>query len=85
MRVQPRASREGIEGPGPDGLLRVRVCSPPVEGKANERLVALVAKRLGIPRSRVSLVSGGASRNKILEVRGAGRDVREVHRRMGLV
>lgn len=84
VRVQPRASREGIEGPGPDGSLKIRVCSPPVDGAANERLVTLVAKRLRIPKAMVSVVSGGASRNKVLEVRGAGKDVGEIHRRMGL-
>lgn len=81
VRVQPRASREGVI-PGAEGGLRVRVCAPPVEGAANERLVALIARRLRLPRSNVCVVAGGASRNKVVEVRGAGGDAEEVVRRL---
>lgn len=81
VRVQPRASRDEVI-PEADGRLRVRVCAPPVEGAANERLVALIARRLRLPRSNVSVKAGGASRNKVVEVRGAGRDAEEVVRRL---
>ena len=82
VRVQPRASRDEVLDVGADGALRVRVCAPPVEGAANERLVALIAKRLRVPKSNVVVVAGGTSRNKVVEVRGAGENAEEVLRRL---
>jgi hypothetical protein len=69
VRVQPRASREGIAGVL-DGALQVRLNVPPIEGKANLALQALLAKRLGIPRACVEIVSGGHSRTKRVRLRG---------------
>jgi uncharacterized protein (TIGR00251 family) len=48
----------------------VRVTAPPVEGKANAALVKLVAKRAGVARSRVSVVRGERSRDKVVRVQG---------------
>ena len=48
----------------------VRVTAPPVEGKANAALVKLVAKRAGVARSRVSVVRGERSRDKVVRVEG---------------
>lgn len=69
VRVQPRSSRSGIDGVHGDAL-RVRVNAPPVEGAANEAVVEVVAKALGVPRRSVSIVSGQGSRSKVVEVRG---------------
>ncbi|TWH01642.1 hypothetical protein L615_001700000470 [Nocardioides sp. J9] len=70
VRVQPGASRTGAAGPtGPDGAeLKVRLASPPVDGRANDELVRWLAKELGVPRSAVELVRGQASRSKLLRV-----------------
>ena len=72
VRVQPRASREGVDG-WIGARLRVRVHAPPVGGSANRRVAELLARELGVPRSRVELVSGAAARDKRLRVRGATR------------
>lgn len=69
VRVQPRASRTELAGEH-DGALRVRVAAPPVQGEANAELVKFLAKRLGVPKSAVRVVSGGTGRNKLLEVDG---------------
>lgn len=69
VRVKTRSSREAIEG-WEDGVLVVRLTSPPVEGAANISLVKLVSKTLKIARGRVRIVSGEKSRNKILELTG---------------
>ena len=69
IRLQPRASRTGFYGER-DGVILARVNQPPVDGKANRALIGLVAKRLGIARSRVELVRGGSSRVKLLEIEG---------------
>ena len=69
VRVQPRARQDEIAGER-EGALVVRVTAPPVDGKANDAVCKLVAKRLGIARSRVSIVSGTGSRKKLVEVDG---------------
>ena len=74
MRLTPRAGRDRIGGIAEiDGrpVLRVAVAAPPVEGKANAALLALVAGALGVARSAVSLRSGGTGRIKTLAVAGA--------------
>ena len=57
-----------------DGLIKVRVAAPPVEGAANQALVEFVAKLLSLPKSRVRLVSGLTSRRKVLEIEGMSPD-----------
>lgn len=69
VRVQPRAARSTVEGVH-DGALRVRLAAPPVDGAANEELVRLLARRLGVARRDVSIVGGATSRSKLVDVRG---------------
>jgi uncharacterized protein (TIGR00251 family) len=69
VRVQPRASREGIEGCSED-CLRLRVTAPPVGGQANEACVELVARALGVKRGLVDIRSGHRSRTKGVLIRG---------------
>jgi uncharacterized protein (TIGR00251 family) len=52
------------------GVLRARVSAPPVDGKANKALCRLIAKRVGVPPSRVSVVRGEKSRDKVVRVEG---------------
>lgn len=70
VRLQPRASRDEILGWNDEGTLRVRVMAPPVGGAANAALIRLLAKRLGVAKSNISLVSGVTARNKIVEIEG---------------
>jgi len=58
----------------------VRVGAPPERGKANEAVLALLAEILAVPRSSVALVSGGGSRDKIVELAGIEPD--ETERRL---
>lgn len=67
--VQPRASRSEIVGEH-DGALRVRLVAPPVDNAANEALVALLAKALGVPKRDIRVVTGATSRRKVVEVSG---------------
>jgi uncharacterized protein len=69
VRVQPRARKDEIGGER-DGVLMVRVTAPPVEGKANDAVRKLLAKRLGIAPSRVSVVRGASGRDKLVEIDG---------------
>ncbi|GAA3665594.1 hypothetical protein GCM10022237_27070 [Nocardioides ginsengisoli] len=70
VRVQPGASRTGPAGPtGVAGdELKIRLASPPVDGRANDELVRWLAKELGVPRSAVTLLRGQTSRSKVLRV-----------------
>jgi uncharacterized protein (TIGR00251 family) len=77
VRVVSRASRNqlvmGRPHPGEPsvGSITIRLTAPPVEGAANAACRALLADRLGLPRSRVIIVRGEKSRQKLLRIRGA--------------
>jgi uncharacterized protein (TIGR00251 family) len=68
--VTPRASKNEVTGFDASGTLRVKVTAPPVEGEANEAVVALLARRLEIPKSRVRVARGASGRQKVVEVTG---------------
>jgi uncharacterized protein len=53
-----------------EGAVVIRVTAPPVDGKANEALIRLIAKRAGVAPSRVRVIRGHAARDKTLEVEG---------------
>ena len=72
VRVQPRASRDRLDG-FRDGALRVRVGAPPERGKANASVLRLLAKTLGIARRRVTLVRGETFPHKTRPDRGHDR------------
>ena len=69
VRVQPRASRERVVVLS-DGTLRVSVTAPPEGGKANAAVLELLADTLGVAKSKLRLVRGQASRNKVVAVEG---------------
>jgi uncharacterized protein len=69
VRLQPRAGANEIVGER-DGVLVVRVTASPVQGRANEALCRLIAKRARVGVRRVSIVRGERSREKIVRVEG---------------
>lgn len=69
VRVIPRSSRSEIIGEQ-GGAIKVRLNSPPVDGAANDELIRLFAKKLGVARSAVEIVRGETSRTKQLKVTG---------------
>jgi len=70
LRVQPRAAHEGVAGPHA-GRLRLRVSTPPVDGRANARVAQLLAELLGVPPGSIELLRGHTGRDKDVLVRGA--------------
>lgn len=70
VKVEPRSSRPGIAGLHGNAL-KVRLSSPPVEGRANEELIEIVAKALGARKAQVSIAGGQTSKNKVVRVEGA--------------
>ena len=69
VRVVPRASRSEVVGEH-DGALRVRIAAPPVDGAANEELVRLLARELGVSRSAIRITGGHTSKLKLISVTG---------------
>ena len=69
VRLHPGARKNGATGIHADEV-KIALTAPPVDGKANEALIAFLADALRLPRARIVLVSGLTSRAKILRITG---------------
>ncbi|MGE5467891.1 MAG: DUF167 domain-containing protein [Ignavibacteria bacterium] len=69
LHIQPGAKRTETAGLHGEAL-KIRLAAPPVDGKANDALIAFLAKTLGVPKSSVELLSGQTSRAKRVRVAG---------------
>lgn len=67
IKVKPNSATQTVE-PLSDGSLLIRVKASPVDGKANEELIKLLAKQFAVPKSSVRIKSGQTSRNKLVEI-----------------
>lgn len=67
IRVKPNSKHASVTEE-PDGSLTVRLQSPPIDGKANQELIAILAKRLGISKSQIVIKSGLSSKTKLIEL-----------------
>ncbi len=90
MRVTAKAGRDAIEGtiamPGERSALAVKVRAAPDRGKANDAVIAIVARACGVPPSRIELVRGAAGRVKTLRIAGGdGRLAAALAARFGAV
>jgi uncharacterized protein len=79
LRVAPGASRTGIVGRHGDAW-KVRVAAPAENGRANDAVVRLLAETLALPTAAVTVVSGHAARDKIIEL--AGLEPQQIERRL---
>ena len=73
IHVQPGARRSEVVGLV-GGVVRLRIAAPAHEGRANDALVAFLSDRLGVPKSRVRVVRGHSSRDKVVAVEGMDAD-----------
>jgi uncharacterized protein (TIGR00251 family) len=73
VKVQPRSARNQINGEV-EGVLKVKLTAPPVDGEANQALINFFSKSLGIPKKDVILLKGETSRNKLIEIKGLSPD-----------
>ena len=69
LRVQASARHDEVVAIR-DGVVVIRVSAPAVEGRANESLRRLLAKRLDVPKSAITIVRGQHSRDKVIEIDG---------------
>jgi uncharacterized protein (TIGR00251 family) len=68
VRVIPRSGRNALAWE--QGSIKARLTAPPVDGAANEALIALLAERLSVPRRTITIVRGATSRQKTVEIAG---------------
>ena len=72
IHVNPHASRAEIAGFA-EGMLKVKVTAPPVEGAANEACILLLSKKLGLKKSQLEITAGAKGRKKAILVRDIGK------------
>jgi uncharacterized protein (TIGR00251 family) len=69
IKLLPKSSRNQVVGREGDHF-KVKVTAPPVEGRANKALIDLLAKKLGVPKSHIEIISGKSSRLKSIRIDG---------------
>lgn len=69
VKVEPRSSKRKITGLQGDAL-KIKLTSPPVEGKANEELIEFLSGAFGIRKSAIRIARGGSSKHKMIELSG---------------
>lgn len=67
VKVKPNSKKQSIIEED-DGSLTVHLKSPPVDGKANQELIELLAKKFGVPKSHISIQVGLSGRNKLVNI-----------------
>jgi uncharacterized protein len=81
VRLTPNGGRDAVDGVELNGNgeahLKVRVSDVPEKGKANKALIAFLAKRIGVAKSSITLVSGDTARQKILRIDGEPEDLKD--------
>lgn len=68
IRVLPRSSKNEVIGEMADGTLKVKLTAPPVDGKANDSLIKLLADYFDKPKHKIKIAAGATSKNKTIEI-----------------
>ncbi len=68
VKVLPRSSKCAISGKV-EGAYRIKLTAPPVKGKANQALIGFLAKKTGLPKRNIEIISGKQSRNKTVRIK----------------
>jgi hypothetical protein len=80
VRVTPRAKRSRIAEITADGTVKIQIAAPPADGAANDKLLALLADILDVPRRRIEIVAGLSGRDKLITILDL--DAATVHKRI---
>lgn len=67
--IQPKASKNEVIGPH-NGEIKIKLCAPPVDGKANEELIAFLSEIFAVPKRQITLLKGETHRHKTVEIDG---------------
>ena len=76
VRLRPRGRRDELLGIR-NGVLQARVTAAPVDGRANRALCRLIAKQVGVAPSRVTVIRGAKSRDKVVMLEGVSAEALE--------
>lgn len=68
IRVLPRSSKNEVVGEMADGTLKIKLTAPPVDGKANDALIKLLAEYFDKPKNKIKIAAGATSKNKVIEL-----------------
>lgn len=68
IRVLPKSSLNSLSPAGPDGVYKAKLTAAPVDGAANAALIKLLSKSFGLPKSKIKIIRGLKSKNKIVEI-----------------
>jgi uncharacterized protein (TIGR00251 family) len=79
LKVTPNAARSLVNG-YKGGVLQLRIAAPPVKGKANRELVAVLSRALGVSKSAIKIVKGQTSRHKVVKIEGLSN--KEINKRL---
>jgi hypothetical protein len=80
VRVIPRSSKNEIVEIMNDGTVKIRLTAPPVEGRANDALIAFLSEVIDVPRSHIDIIAGATGREKLVSILNL--DAETVHRRI---
>jgi len=67
LKIIPKSSRNQIVGEI-DGILKIKLTAPPVDGEANKKLIEFLSKEWNLPKSKIKIIKGERSKNKIIEI-----------------
>jgi hypothetical protein len=68
VKVKPNSQEQKIEELA-DGSLSIRLKTPPIDGKANQELIEILAKKFQVTKSQITIKSGASGRNKLVEIK----------------
>lgn len=75
IRVTPRAPKNEIVQVMGDGTIKIRLTAPPVDGKANKELIKFLSEVLDVPKSKIEIIAGKTSRDKLISILDEDADV----------
>ncbi|MDD3237780.1 MAG: DUF167 domain-containing protein [Candidatus Gastranaerophilales bacterium] len=81
IKIVPNASRESILG-YTDEYIKIKICAPPIENKANKQLILFLSKFFSIPKTSIEFISGEKSKIKRLLLNGA--DIKEIVKKISV-
>ena len=70
VRVIPRSQKSGIVEIMNDGVIKIRIVSPPIEGKANDELIKVISKTIKCKKSDIEIISGLSAKTKVVAIYG---------------
>lgn len=70
LKITPRSSKNEIIGTMSGGTLKIKLKAPPVDGKANEALIKFLSEVYDVPKSKIKIIKGLTSRNKMVGIDG---------------